>query len=453
MDFEEFWKNYTSKDIITISDLVIEVFNQKLPNSIEEKYDLGEIITEFSGHHETAKKYDEIENFGEVLKNNQPNLYKKEGEYVNEALIKYYCFTKNEEKLKIQIEDAITREYDYDLLLKSIKQLQYNQYIDEVNKIIELEYRKVKESPKLIQGAEFDLAIIKYYIELEQLYKDQKDNSNFDLTSFIDKAGQYGFNFNHDYCNHLEIGLFDNSTHVLEKLLMEFPNDRAYIMASLEMKFLKFMQLRKCSFPVGGMIWYKLFQYFEDRRTKSWQNYFKFDTNSFRTFINNLSGFLYRNTIEKALIIWGSSYFLDFIYQSQIILEGQYHDQKEIIERIKSEFKEINKHDLWEFSFIHKWAPDETTNLENWNTERNLFESSYELDIDQKEFNKLKLNKLFGNSFHDQENHISSPKPIRTKKIGRNEKVNVKYIDGTIKKDIKYKKIESDIKNGKCEII
>ncbi len=447
MNFEEFWENYTSKDITTISDLVIEVFNQSLPNNIEEGYDLGEIITEFSGHHETAKKYNGIERFGEVLKNKQPNLYKKEGEYINEALIKYYCFTKNDEKLKVQIKDAITREYDYDLVLKSIKQLLYNQYIDEVNEIIESEYKNVKESPKLIQGAEFDLAIIKYYIELGQLYMDQKDNSNFDLTSFTDKVSQYGFNFNQDYCKHLEIGLFDNSADVLKRLLMEFPNDRSYIMASLEMKFLKFMQERKCTFPVGGKIWYNLFQYFEDRKTKDWQNYFKIDKHSFRGFINSLSGFLYRNTIEKALVIWGSSYFLDFIFQSQIILESNYQNQKEVIGRIKSEFKEINKHELWEYSFIHNWTPDETTNLESWNTERNQFESSYELDIDQEEFNELKINKLFGNSFPAQENNISSPKPIeRSKKIGRNEKVNVKYIDGTIKKDMSARQIGGILK-------
>ncbi len=458
MNFEEFWENYISKDITTISNLVIDVFNQELPDSIKKNYALFEVVTEFSGHHETVKKYDEIERFGEVLKNKQPDLYEREGKYLNEALIKYYCFTKKEEKLKVQIEDAITGKYDYDLLLNSIKQLLYNQYIDQVNKIIELEYSKIQESPELIQGAEFDLSLIKYYIELEQLYKEQKDNASFDLTNFADTVGRYGFNFNHNYYNHLEIGLFNNSLDVLKNLLMEFPNDRAYIMASLEMRFLKFMQLRKCPFPVGGMIWYNLFKYFEDSETKNWQTYFRFDPNSFKVFINNLSGFLYQNTIEKALIIWGSSYILDFIYQSQIILESQYHDQKEIIESIKSEFKERNKHDLWEFSFIHKWAPDEKTNLESWNTERNLFEFSYELAIEQKELNGLKFNKLFGNSFPVQklpiqEPFISSPKPIRTKKIGRNEKVNVKYIDGTIKKDIKYKKIESDIKNGKCEII
>jgi len=454
MDFNEFWKNYTSKDITTISDLVIETFNQKLPDNIEEEYDLGEIVAEFSGHHETAKKYDKIELFGEVLKNKQPDLYKKEGGYINEALIKYYCFTKDEDKLVTQIEDAITRDYNYDLLLESFKQLLYNQYIVHANGIIESEYDNVTKSLKLIQGAEFDFAIVKYYIELEELFLEKNDNSNIDLTLFKKKLSQYGFNFDDPYLKQLEMGLINNSVDKPLNLLKDLPADRSNLIGTLEMKFLRFMQKKNCPFPIGGMICYNLFQYFEDRNTKNWQNYFKFEIYSFKEFVNSKSSFLYNNTIEIVLLIWGSSYFLDFIYQSQIILESNYLIQKELIETIKNEFKEKNKHDLWEYNFIHEWKPDETTSLENWNIEKSKFEISYELEISQNEFNELKLKKLFGNSFLIQKDNISSSKPlINTNKIGRNEKVNVKYIDGTIQKNVKFKKVEDDIKNGKCEII
>jgi acyl carrier protein len=38
-------------------------------------------------------------------------------------------------------------------------------------------------------------------------------------------------------------------------------------------------------------------------------------------------------------------------------------------------------------------------------------------------------------------------------KFSRNDKVSVRYKDGTVKKDVKFKKVEEDLKNGKCEII
>ncbi|MBC8111155.1 MAG: preprotein translocase subunit SecA [Verrucomicrobia bacterium] len=44
--------------------------------------------------------------------------------------------------------------------------------------------------------------------------------------------------------------------------------------------------------------------------------------------------------------------------------------------------------------------------------------------------------------------------PIKSNKIAnRNDLVNVQYIDGTIKKAVKYKKIEDDLRNNKCVIV
>ncbi|HQQ96980.1 MAG TPA: preprotein translocase subunit SecA [Cyclobacteriaceae bacterium] len=44
--------------------------------------------------------------------------------------------------------------------------------------------------------------------------------------------------------------------------------------------------------------------------------------------------------------------------------------------------------------------------------------------------------------------------PVRSEKVaGRNDKVSVQYQDGRVLKDVKYKKVEEDIKNGTCVVI
>ncbi|MEQ9423727.1 MAG: preprotein translocase subunit SecA [Cyclobacteriaceae bacterium] len=49
---------------------------------------------------------------------------------------------------------------------------------------------------------------------------------------------------------------------------------------------------------------------------------------------------------------------------------------------------------------------------------------------------------------------IQKPDPIKTAKVrGRNERVDVQYADGSVKKDVKFKVVEDDIKNNKCVII
>ena len=49
---------------------------------------------------------------------------------------------------------------------------------------------------------------------------------------------------------------------------------------------------------------------------------------------------------------------------------------------------------------------------------------------------------------------VEKTKPIRSEKVfGRNTKVSVRYEDGTVKKDIKFKKVENDINSEKCVIL
>ncbi|MDX1628327.1 MAG: preprotein translocase subunit SecA, partial [Fulvivirga sp.] len=44
--------------------------------------------------------------------------------------------------------------------------------------------------------------------------------------------------------------------------------------------------------------------------------------------------------------------------------------------------------------------------------------------------------------------------PIKSEKVpGRNDKVTVQYMDGSIKKDVKFKKVEEDIKSNKCVLV
>jgi preprotein translocase subunit SecA len=44
--------------------------------------------------------------------------------------------------------------------------------------------------------------------------------------------------------------------------------------------------------------------------------------------------------------------------------------------------------------------------------------------------------------------------PVRSEKVaGRNDRVTVQYPDGRVLKDVKYKKVEDDIKSGRCLVI
>jgi preprotein translocase subunit SecA len=56
-------------------------------------------------------------------------------------------------------------------------------------------------------------------------------------------------------------------------------------------------------------------------------------------------------------------------------------------------------------------------------------------------------------TFHSQES-TTKAQPVRTIKIAdRNQKVSVQYRDGRIVRDVKFKKVEHEVKNGDCVVI
>ncbi|MDC3054432.1 preprotein translocase subunit SecA [Cytophagia bacterium] len=74
----------------------------------------------------------------------------------------------------------------------------------------------------------------------------------------------------------------------------------------------------------------------------------------------------------------------------------------------------------------------------------------------RKESNKYDTNKEESRSLltGNKTQQVEKTKPIRSEKVfGRNTKVSVRYEDGTVKKDIKYKKVENDINSEKCVIL
>ncbi len=108
---------------------------------------------------------------------------------------------------------------------------------------------------------------------------------------------------------------------------------------------------------------------------------------------------------------------------------------------------------------IAKEIPQKAADPRNWHMAKSMMMPAMEngLDLsDEGELDKYMMLQqqqglagLLGGGdaipYHDP---ITAPK-----KIGRNEKVDVKYEDGTIKKGVKYKKVKKDIELGKCSIV
>ena len=459
MRFKEIWNKYVVEDITKISDEIIEVFKEKFSDDIYEYYDIGELIVEFTGHHETANRYDKIEEFGKVVRDIHPKIYEDVGDYINEALIKYYCFVNDKENLKEQVSDFLNMNYSFDLLLQSIYQMLYNGHKDLVNMIVEKEYENVKINEELIPGAEYRLAVIKFYYELESSYNINKEEDVISWVDFLENIKRYEFEvaINDLHLNYLFIEIDSKETIEHVKELLAVFSDRERVIVKLERLFMQKMLSNNCSFGVSSHIWQKACEYFEEQESKTWIDYFWFNKSSYRDYLKSESGFFSNEKINEFLFLWGGEYIIEFLKSYDFYnSESDYTNQLQIIVELKEEFKTRRKNYLWEYNFVHKWESSSESNINEWKLEEEEFKKSYELVIKDEELNKLKFEELFGmNSFMPES---SSEKTkfisVRTeKKIGRNEKVSVRYNEGSIKEDIKYKKVIKDLESGECELI
>jgi preprotein translocase subunit SecA len=75
---------------------------------------------------------------------------------------------------------------------------------------------------------------------------------------------------------------------------------------------------------------------------------------------------------------------------------------------------------------------------------------------EQKEESRSLLSGGGGQAQQPQPNRPPQEKvmPVKSEKVaGRNDKVSVQYPDGRVLRDVKYKKVEDDIRNNRCIII
>ena len=464
MTFEEFWELYNNEKITDLYDEAMEVFSETLSEDLYEEYDLGEIVVEFSGHHEEVRAFGKVQAFTRVLKANNPRLYDQEHVYFNDSLVKYYTFQRNAEALQEPVQDFLNYRLDYEMLLVNFKRLVFFDYLALADQIITQKYPAVKQDEELIPGAEFELGVVKYLMLLDNLLKSasQGEIAPSDWNQFQQEAAKYDFSFEKDeYLPTLQPALTGDTATYVAQVRENFPSkktERQKVVSTLEVAFMQKMRQHHLSFPISGSIWDHLHAYWEEKSSSSWNSYFRITDKAFRAFLDNQFGFIHDYHFEVALILWGSSYVLDFLHDEGMLSQEAHDSQKNIVEHIRQDFIRLYHDDLWECDFVHDWLPAQGIASEDWQQEKTLFANSFEHPTGEIHFGNLSNPDATGPSLNSAYRPLAPPddylvEPASVNKIGRNEKVSVQYEDGTVKKDIKYKKVADDLSAGHCELL
>ena len=105
----------------------------------------------------------------------------------------------------------------------------------------------------------------------------------------------------------------------------------------------------------------------------------------------------------------------------------------------------------------HK-IPQAASDPSNWGIAKSLMRGAQSMGYDtsdQVQLNQFMLYQNLNQAVQRQDGFtsLSTPHVNEFKNIGRNDKVTVKYLDGTIKEAVKFKKVKQDLEEGKCELM
>ena len=485
MDLDVFFKHCDNKEFSAVADEALEILTHPIAQKDLKQYNFLDHTLSFLAYWEYYKEYDILIRLNEGLKQHNPSLYQEVGAFVNSSLIGYHCFKgEKSEVIEACLHGVYTPddELDIDLLISSLWQCVYYGYTEVVDSFIEREYKNLLDNDYADEESLKDMALIKLNIELAKA-----NTARVDKSKFVEQLSQYSFNFNQDIVALMYKGLdLTVNDDLKTKVLGKFKAVRRNEMITLKSVFMQYMLDKNCSFAISGTLWENFTEYWENKNASSWLNYFSFKERSFTSFLDNNGLFMPNKAYQDVILIWGAGYILEFIESLRLEQSAYYAPQKKMIAKLKQQFKNSDKVGLWQYSFVHQWAPVNELFTQEYETEKQLFLTSYdempeELHPDDFEGQEAMVGSLMemmndmmggeddGEDFgseDDDETFFDDPfgmekntpqravrQPVqKAQTFRRNDKVTAKYSDGTVKKNVKYKTVQADHEKGLCVI-
>lgn len=495
---EEYWDEFVEgeKDgelpnVVTNFEFFKKGFEEGLIHKMKEEYDIIDIILEVAGHNGTCKNFQNLDEFIEVLKKDYFEDLEENFHYLYPELVSYYTLSGKDEKLSdcLKILEKNANDQSDDvwetliLLLCSNKISIYKDFLHHSY----LELKRGNASSPLVR----ELEDFKYNLILSEILEKHQKGETIDYDSYNEVAEDYRLDIIESLIQE-DLKVFDETETEIDWEAVKADDLSAFHMCKI--RFAKYAQQKGISFPIAFYLFDKMKEYWSIGEQKP-KDLFVINPGDFYQFTLDLGNIVGSLEPEMYAFLYGSFYVYDFLLLNNGIDETTYHGYKMIHANVREKMISKQYFRLWNYSFVHEWeVPDgwkkewqdretelfkETLNLTYYreadkDREKEVLEAFQQL-LPPKEDRldkKYKLpdrskNNPYANMIKNLDfSKLSTPKPPKPKipsrevdlnnrlpKVGRNEKVTVKYANGTIKKDVKYKKVMRDVESGKCTII
>lgn len=368
-------------------DFIMDTLQQPLTPKFISELDLGFCIGEVLDLLNTNNLVDKSLELIHKFKHHQSELYKEEYPLFDYFLVEYYLFQKEPTKVSETLchfkDDP---EKGIEPLLSIMDMLIYYGYIDILEDLIDKTYITVRDSDEIIGGAQYDFAQIIFHDFVNRIYKKKNNGSNIDWNYINSESAKYGYDYKKIQAitdKHL-ISVIQGG----EEFEKNFRNNRMDLFETLIWSFCIYMYTEKnMSFICSANLWNGIITYLEGPKSKHNKKqpaevYFDLSKHALEHHINTLySGVMSLRQAKAVAILWGLTYFYDFLISRKLISNSIYNKALRSIDHVKSHFIQTYQRELWRYNFVHRWKKPDSIVYEDFESEAKIFTESIKIQV------------------------------------------------------------------------
>lgn len=424
---------------------------------------------EIAEEQEQKGEWEKLGGFADFLRENSPTVYQKEFNYLD-SLPTIHAFISGDAALgKKRFQQTIDNpEHAVDDTLRRVFALLSTDrnFHDYCKTVAQKVWKPLEQSDRLIGGAEFEYSCFLYGDFLEGAFDKIKDGTAVDWQAFEKNVVAINFKYVPELQQLPDV--------VTDLDLKKFNTNHTYRNEKLNEIGLEFFYTAYVNYNIP--VYWAFRAYFDfmqyclgDEDAKKRKNWLLFTPKMIDRAIGSMIGMLGTNRAAAYAMTWIIPYLYDFFLQKGFISEADYGQMMGYYQFPRRELMKFVGNKFWCYQGLYSWKKPLYITEENYAKEQGLAKNSInqsreeaEQDMEAYLYSLPKIAKsaippkpkpLF-NFASPKADNLSLIKPkIQLPKIGRNEKVTVKYKDGTVKKDIKFKKVIKDLEAGKCELV
>jgi len=327
MDYQEYFDSLIDKNLSREKNEIFRILSSEHQNPVVKNYDgINEVVFELLLALNEENDFTSILELKKLVEKNYEEVFDAEYGQFADILIPYYISINQDEEAKSVFEEWYTKEYDYDLILITLNRLAHFGKENWIDEYILREYDKIKNSPRLISGAEEDLAIYKNIIEVGKLISGTKN-----LDEVEEELAKYEIILSELYKKGADS---DNQTPNFDTARQEY----VFRIISGFQKYLN--ECYDIPYITSGVIMNYLSGYYEDSKYNDVITYFKIREKSFKNYMfeNSVNGLI--SNIESNLsMLYILPVFYQYLVERGIFSEADRRKETEKIEKLLKKYK------------------------------------------------------------------------------------------------------------------